>query len=78
VGLSQPQRVCLTGVGDGLSDGEGVVATFFLISYQSVLASRIEINFARQSEDRPRTTGVKRLDIREILGTKAMGEITLK
>src|ERR1700746_185241 len=36
------------GAGDGLSDGEGVVATFFLIRYQSVVASRREINFARQ------------------------------
>ena len=30
------------------SDGEGVVATFFLIRYQSVVASSREINFARQ------------------------------
>ena len=30
------------------SDGEGVVATFFLIRYQSIVASRREINFARQ------------------------------
>src|SRR5215471_17299355 len=36
------------GAGNGLSDGEGVVATFFLIRYQSVVASRREINFARQ------------------------------
>ena len=30
------------------SDGDGVVATFFLIRYHSVIASRTEINFARQ------------------------------
>ena len=33
---------------DGLSDGEGVVATFFLIKYQSIVASTREISFARQ------------------------------
>src|SRR6266700_5321719 len=43
-----PQRVSVIGVPDGLSDGEGVVATFCLISYQSVVASKREINFARQ------------------------------
>ena len=32
----------------GVSNGESVVATFFLIRYQSVVASRREINFARQ------------------------------
>ena len=42
------QRVSVIGVPDGLSDGEGVVATFFLIRYQSVVASKREINFARQ------------------------------
>src|SRR5437016_4030945 len=42
------QRVSVIGVPDGLSDGEGVVATFFLIRYQRVVASRREINFARQ------------------------------
>src|SRR5947199_993912 len=42
------QRVSVIGGGDGLSDGKGVVATFFLIRYQSVVASRREINFARQ------------------------------
>src|SRR5207237_1941903 len=46
--VKQRQRLCVTGAGDGLSDGEGVVATFFLIRYQSVVASRREINFARQ------------------------------
>src|SRR5438552_14819719 len=30
------------------SDGDGVVATFFLIRYQSVVARRSEINFACQ------------------------------
>src|SRR5262245_55341202 len=44
----QNQFVSVMGTGDGLSDGEGVVATFFLIRYQSVVASRREINFARQ------------------------------
>src|SRR6266849_2881205 len=42
------QRVSVIGGPDGLSDGEGVVATFFLIRYQSVVASKREINFARQ------------------------------
>src|SRR5947208_8553695 len=41
-------RVSVTCGRYGLSDGEGVVATFFLIRYQSVVASRSEINFARQ------------------------------
>src|SRR5262245_51793771 len=44
----QNQFVSVMGTGDGLSDGKGVVATFFLIRYQSVVASRREINFARQ------------------------------
>src|SRR4029453_19187395 len=30
------------------SDGEGVVATFFLMRYQSAVASRREVSFARQ------------------------------
>jgi hypothetical protein len=30
------------------SDGEGVVATFFLIRYQIIVASSTDINFARQ------------------------------
>ena len=30
------------------------------------------------TEDQRRTTAVKRLDIREIIGTKTMREITLK
>src|SRR5438034_1416618 len=41
-------RVSVTCGRYGLSDGDGVVATFFLIRYQSVVASRNEINFARQ------------------------------
>src|SRR5205823_7700528 len=41
-------RVSVTCGRYGLSDGEGVVATFFLIRYQSIIASRSEINFARQ------------------------------
>src|SRR5206468_13064713 len=45
---SKNQRVSVIGGRDGLSDGEGVVATFFLTRYQSVVASRREINFARQ------------------------------
>src|SRR6266571_4281359 len=47
-GLSRLQRVSVTGVGEDLSDGEDVVATFFLIRYQSIVASRTDINFARQ------------------------------
>src|SRR5438034_3506617 len=41
-------RVSVTCGRYGLSDGDGVVATFFLIRYQSVVARRSEINFARQ------------------------------
>src|SRR5947199_8047721 len=41
-------RVSVTCARYGLSDGEGVVTTFFLIRYQSVVASKREINFARQ------------------------------
>src|SRR5439155_13425248 len=41
-------RVSVTCGRYGLSDGEGVVATFFLIRYQRGVASRREINFARQ------------------------------
>src|SRR4029077_15993822 len=40
--------VCVTGARSGASYGDGVVATFFLIRYQRVVASRSEINFARQ------------------------------
>src|SRR6266566_7000873 len=47
-GLSRPQRVSVTGAGEDVSDGEGVVATFFLIRYQTVVASTTDINFARQ------------------------------
>jgi hypothetical protein len=42
------QRVSVIGVKDGPSDGEAVVVTFFLIKYQSIVASRREISFARQ------------------------------
>ena len=42
------QRVSVTGVGEGLSDDESVVVMFFLIRYQTVVASTREINFARQ------------------------------
>ena len=42
------QRVSVIGVPDGLSDGEDVVARFFLIKYQSIVASTSEISFARQ------------------------------
>jgi hypothetical protein len=35
-------------------------------------------SLAMGSEDQRRSTAVKRLDIREILGTKTMREITLK
>jgi hypothetical protein len=42
------QRVSEIGVRDGLSDGEGIVATFFLIKYQIIVASRRDISFARQ------------------------------
>lgn len=38
----------MTGAGDDLSDGVGVVVMFFLIRYQTVVASTKEINFARQ------------------------------
>jgi hypothetical protein len=42
-----PYRACSAGVA-AVSDGDGVVATFFLIRYQSVLASRSEMIFACQ------------------------------
>src|SRR5882724_6056252 len=47
---ARPQLQCVSaaGVWNDLSDGDGVVATFFLIRYQSVVASSREINFARQ------------------------------
>ena len=45
---TRSQRVSAAGAGEGVSDGEGVVATFFLIRYQSIVASRTDINFARQ------------------------------
>jgi hypothetical protein len=36
------------GIPVGFSDTEGVVSTFFLIRYQTIIASKREINFARQ------------------------------
>jgi len=38
----------LPGTDRAAQTNDGVVATFFLIRYQSVVASRSEINFARQ------------------------------
>ena len=38
----------MTGVGEGLSDTEGVISTFFSIRYQTIIASSRETNFARQ------------------------------
>ena len=47
--MACPQRVSVTGVEEGLSDTEGVVvSTFFLIRYQTIIASTTETNFARQ------------------------------
>lgn len=46
--LSRPQRVSVTGDGEGLSDGEAVISMFFLIRYQSVVAIRTHVNFTRQ------------------------------
>ncbi len=42
------QRVSVIGVLDGLSDGARLVATFFFIRYQTIIASRREISLARQ------------------------------
>jgi hypothetical protein len=42
------QRVSVIGVLDGVSDGAGLVATFFSIRYQTIIASRREISLARQ------------------------------
>jgi hypothetical protein len=42
------QRVFVIGVLDGLSNGIGLVATFFFIRYQTIIASRREISLARQ------------------------------
>jgi hypothetical protein len=47
-GLSRPHRVSVTGAGEDVSGGKGVVATVFLIRYQTVVASRTDINFTRQ------------------------------
>jgi hypothetical protein len=41
-------RVSVIGVLDGLSDGAGLVVTFFFIRYQTIIASRREISLARQ------------------------------
>ena len=43
-----PQRVSVTGAGENVSDGEGVGVMLFLMRYQIVIATRREINFARQ------------------------------
>jgi hypothetical protein len=42
------QRVSVTRSGEDFPDGEGLVSMFFLIRYQTVVASRRLINFARQ------------------------------
>lgn len=42
------QRVSVIGAPDGFSDGEAVVVMFFLIKYQTIVASRRETSFARQ------------------------------
>ena len=38
----------MTGAAEKLSDGEDVVPMFFLMRYQTVVATRREINLARQ------------------------------
>jgi hypothetical protein len=43
-----PQRVSVTGAGEDVSGGESVGVMFFLMRYQIVIATRREINFARQ------------------------------
>jgi hypothetical protein len=45
--IGRLQRVCKTGVA-GLSAGEDIVSIFFLMRYQTVVATRREINLARQ------------------------------
>jgi hypothetical protein len=45
---NRPQCVSVTGAGEDLSDGQAVVDMFFLMRYQTVVASRREINLARQ------------------------------
>jgi hypothetical protein len=42
------QRVSVTRSEEDFPDGEGVVSMFFLIRYQTVVASKRLINFARQ------------------------------
>src|SRR5438128_8488907 len=71
------QRVSVIGVPDGLSDGEGVVATFFLIRYQSVVASRREINFARQFFRISVFIFAVQQDLRDPLAEGLRGEIAL-
>jgi hypothetical protein len=44
----RPYRVSVTGAGEGLSESEGVVSRFFLIRYQTAIASSRDTNFARQ------------------------------
>jgi len=46
--VARSQRDCVAGVGEGLSDIEGVVSTLFLIRYQTVIASKKETNFASE------------------------------
>ena len=46
--VCDPQRVSVLGVGEGLSEGEEVVARFCLIRYQTMIASTTETSFARQ------------------------------
>ena len=60
VRLSRAQRLSVTGAGDGFSNGEDVIVMFFLIRYQSIVASKTEINFARQFS---RVSLVRRMEI---------------
>jgi hypothetical protein len=46
--IGRLQRVCETAAAEELSDGEDVVPMFFLMRYQTVVATRREINLARQ------------------------------
>jgi hypothetical protein len=66
--LGRLQRVFVIGVPDGLSDGEGVVATFFLIKYQTVIASRREISFARQFSNVSLTNRIEINFSRQVFG----------
>ena len=60
VPLSRAHRLSVTGAGDGFSNGEDVIVMFFLIRYQSIVASKTEINFARQFS---RVSLVRRMEI---------------